>query len=203
MPTIFKIEGIPKASKELRKRQKDYRKRAQIVLGEFLDEVRKGAIHSIIPNVTGETHPYYAKRGPKGQKSTPGKLTSRTGKMIWLLGEQFHKKFTGVGGILYKKNTAAFKLQVRTIRSQKVDRGFIATIRIYISYVPPQIRKIDSGRERKLPKESKLTLKMRFLWETGIRGNKRIYMAPSAKRKFNKLRSNLKIVINSKLGGVL
>jgi hypothetical protein len=181
-----------KTQAALRKKQKAFRGQAQEDLGEFLDEVRKNAADEIMLTVAGGT--YFERMKVK---SRPGKLTSRTGRMRYLLKEK-KGSWKGKGRITYKKDTSAFKMMAKVIRTNKVDKGFIATIKVFISSIPSKVAWVGAGK-RKMPYATKRTLKMRFSWE--YRG--RPVFHPAAKMKLNQLRYKLQLDIDNYLGGVL
>lgn len=189
----FRIDNIPKVSRALKKKQKLYKQGMQEDIGEFLDLVRRVAGEEIMIAPKGKT--FFERRKVR---STPGKLTVRTGRMRYLLKQDLKASWSGKGKILYKKNTSAFKMQARVIKKNKVDSGFIATIRIYISNIPNKVSYIGSGR-RKMPAVTKLTLKMRFSWE--YRG--RPYLHPASVKKLNVLRYKIQSNIDMYLGGVV
>ena len=198
---VFEILGIPKTRKELKKRLRNYREGMQDVLAFWLDLIRRQAANSfIIKNTTGEVNP---RRARALQKTHPTKLTHRTGKMRHLLLQDSNAKSGGwatKGHILFKKQTSAFKMQIRTIRAKKADIGFLATIRVFITAVPAQVASVGGG-SRSMPRESKKTIRARFMWELGIGGVKRPYFAPAAQRSMSKITVLLKKELNKKITG--
>jgi len=188
----FEIRGIKKTQAALKKRIKIYRGQTQEDLGEFLDFVRNMAADEIMLKAPGST---YFERSKIPSK--PGKLTSRTGRMRYLLKEK-KGTWSGKGRVTYKKETSAFKMMAKVVRVGKVDKGFVATIRVFIKTIPHRVAWTGSGK-RRMPYATKRTLKMRFSWE--YRG--RPVLLPAAKMRLNRLRNQLQMNIDTYLGGVL
>lgn len=195
----FTLLNAKIAVKELQKRRKALRAEIQEKMGSFMDFVRADAADKeIISNSTGHRNPWKAR---KLQPSVPGRLTSRTGKMKHLLKQDLGTPWNGRGRLTYKKDTSAFKMLVRVVRVKEADKDFLATIRVYISDIPSAVAETGDKGWR-MPVETKLTLKMRFIWETR-QGNKRPYMAPSAKRNLQKLYMWVQDAYDRKMGGVV
>ena len=195
----MKVEfyGVKRTLKDIRKRKKKYRVAMQMRIGHWMDLVRKYAKKEIISNTTGHRNPHKARRK---QPSTSGRLTSRTGKLRHMLGEQIMGGWRGKGKLLYRKQTPSFKMQVRTLKEGKKDKSFVGTTKVYLSSMDSFLLS-TGGKNWRMPIESKKTLRMRFNWET--RMGKRPFMRPSALRNMAKLKRWLKTAMEKELGGVL
>ena len=197
----FKLLNERSVRSKLKKKRLKFRKDMQLRLGFWLDLVRiEAGKREIISNRTGQRNPYAAR---KAQASTAGRLTSRTGKMRHMLAENPRGGWKGRGNVLYKKQTPSFKMQVKSVRVNKVDKSYVATTRVFISSIDSTLAS-TGGKGWRMPVESKLTLKMRFNWETRpSAGGPRRFMRPSALRNLAKLKRWLKVVIDKDLGGTI
>lgn len=112
------------------------------------------------------------------QPTTPGRLTSRTGKLKYMLRNMVSmgnplRGWVGFGKTLAKQKSIAFLSQVRAIKTALGYESYVGTIRVYISGHPTLFE-----TTRGQPQESLKTLAVRFQWEYGIRGERRPIFAP-------------------------
>lgn len=173
-----------------------YRAMMMISLAQAVDNIRRRATDNIIKNATGERDPHKA---AKIQPAIPGKLTERTGLLIKMLVHKA-KPLGGAWSIKPGATTAGrtSKLTTNALKGQvKVSGGFgtvaesyLATLRVYIESGSPILNdkmarfytgwvNTEQGR-RRIPAQAKKQLAMRFRHETGIRGQKRPFIAPAA-----------------------
>lgn len=176
-----------------------YRALIMVSLAQAVDNIRRRAPDNIVKNVTGERNPYKA---AKIQPAIPGKLTERTGLLIKML---IHKSKPLGGAWSVKPGSIragkTSKLTTNALKGQvKVSGGFgsflesyLATLRVYIESGSPILNdkmarlytgwvNTEQGR-RRIPSQSKKQLAIRFQHETGIRGQKRPFIAPAAQNQ--------------------
>lgn len=167
-----------KIKSSLSKINKDYRIGMQEAMAFAMVNTRLKAHDNIIKNVTGYISPYMAY---KEQTATPGRLTSRTGKLRYMLRNKASKSnplssWTKAGTKLMRENTVALKGLIRAFPNTGLGaEEYEGTYRVYITgdgYL------FSANPKRRVPPETKRTLRMRFMWETGIRGQKRPIFAP-------------------------
>jgi len=173
----IKLSGSKVTLRNIKREKKLIRRVIQIEIAKWLDTVKVGAKKELIQNASGSRVPYIAR---KKQPSTGGKLTSRTGKLRYMLGEEPIGSWSG--SILYKKTTSSFKMQVKA-----GDDIFTGTIRSYISSINSSMFETNAGGGKKMPTESKATLMARLSWE--FRG--RPYLKPSAKKRMKNLEKEI------------
>jgi hypothetical protein len=176
------LRGVKQVIKHNKKVMVEHRKAIQVALGNSLTLTRLRAQQHLIPNTTGFVAP---KRARYFQPSTHGRLTSRTGRLGYMLkygASASNPKKTWdkstLGQLIYKETkNVGLKGQVRAKRISKNFEEYRATYRVFIS---------DNARlfsrVRGMPRETKKTLAMRFNWETGIRGGVRPIFAPVVNR---------------------
>ena len=176
------LRGVKQVIKHNKKVMVEHRKAIQVALGNSLTLTRLRAQQHLIPNTTGFVAP---KRARYFQASTHGRLTSRTGKLGYMLKygasasnpKKAWDKST-LGQLIYRETkNVGLKGQVRAKRTSKNFEEYRATYRVFIS----SNSKLFS-RVRGMPRETKKTLAMRFNWETGIRGEVRPIFAPVVNR---------------------
>jgi len=123
----------------------------------------------------------YNPRWARAQQPTvPGRLTSRTGKLKFMLG---HYATVGNplkgwdrstwGKTLAKQKSVAFLSQIRAVKTSIGHEMYVGTIRVLVSG-HPMLFETTRGQ----PQESLKTLAVRFQWEYGIRGERRPIFAP-------------------------
>lgn len=153
----------------------DYARKVYVTIANYLDTVREGAykqeiIASKYPSIL---NPRYLR---KKQPSTPNRLTSRTGKMVYMMKKIVSPWKMTDGGMVMK--TAGLIIRVSKKKGMNVME-FEGTMR-------PQITMDGrlSSIGKRMPKETLRTLTLRFYWETGIRGQKRQFLYPQARQHF-------------------
>jgi hypothetical protein len=179
----IEVIGISEVQQSLKELQAEHDKNIKESIAITMVNTRYTAGESpvMIPNRTGTYNPRKAR---KKQPSVPGKITVRTGKLRYMLQHKTKGRMNlldrnalrgWVGsGRLYKEETVALKGLIRTL-PLKTETEHIGTYKV----------NVDSGngtlfsRFGGAPQETLRTLRMRFLWETGIRGNKRPFFAPA------------------------
>lgn len=179
-----KLVNAKVVAADLKRKQKEYDTQMKKFVASYLDQTRNAAAIQVIrPNTTGILNPFYAR---KRQPNHPTRLTHRTGKMGWALKEKVSKdpsKFWGsFNKALTKLNTSALKLLVRKVKKGDIDE-YLGTIRVDVSSMPGKLTTTAMG----MPMETMRTIRMRFLWETGIRGKRRPYMNPAARMVLRQL----------------
>jgi hypothetical protein len=180
-----------------------YREDIMRSLARNLDNIRYNSIQYIIPQKPPATKKMSPWRMAREQPSTPGKLTDRTGRLIKMLQSKATwqmKRKTMTMGNNY------FKGMVKVEDNYRTDREtYSATLRVDIQDGNPLIgdtvgrRLVEvMGENRKMMLQSRVTkqqLFMRFMWEKGIRGERRPFIEPAAQRE----RFNTSALIASKL----
>jgi len=151
-------------SKDLDKAIKRYRYLTQLDTATLLEIARAKASDEIIPNTTGSRNPYYAR---KVQPPTTGKLTSRTGKLKYMMEDKSNpsnikKYWKGFGKNIAKVSTAGLYGSVKVDRVTRGSKNeeYDAEWRTDISN-KQQLFWIGDTKKR----ETKRTLVMRFMWE--------------------------------------
>jgi hypothetical protein len=134
----------------------------------------------IIPNRTPYVNPRWARHR---QPSVPGRLTSRTNKLKFMVGHNARASnplygWIKFGSILAKQKSVAFLSQVRATKTSFGNERYTGTIRVLITTGHHTL----FDMVRKQPQESLKTLAVRFQWEYGIRGEKRPIFAPVSKQ---------------------
>lgn len=159
--------------REFKQISKDYTIKIQQALSEIIDDIRKEAaeVH-IIPNDTGQLNPYRAR---KKQPSTDGRLTSRTGKLKYMLLHKIDKNnWKGFGKTLVKHDSSGLKGQIRRKRINVAEEHYEGTLRVWVT-MDGRLTSTYMG----MPTESTRTLAMRFMWE--YRNPRRPFIEPAAK----------------------
>jgi hypothetical protein len=142
-------------------------------LAEILDDVRKDAPNNIIPNAHLPIR--RAKRLAKLQPPTPGKITERTGTLLRMIK-------AGIGNWkrgprMFRNDGPALQGEVKvTTKGNNYSENYQAVLRANI--------KVDSQSFglKGFMRETRQQLFMRFKWETGIRGQRRPFLEPSANK---------------------
>lgn len=140
----------------------------------YLDRVRLNAAEKqIIPtNYPNVKNPYVL---AKWQKSTPGKLTERTGALIKMLKDITPWKPGNTRTRTMSGDAMQGTIKVTTkglIVGEEYMGELRASIKSESKYWP-----IQSGKALNRPTKQQLV--MRFKWETGIRGETRPFMLPA------------------------
>ena len=151
MPTLMSIKKISRYHREV----------IQQGLATAMTLTRKAAAEHLIPNITGFVNPYIAR---KKQPSIPGRLTSRTNKLHYMLMNKVSssnplRSWIGFGNRLVKEKSVGLMGQIRSIGTGDKE-SYRATYRIGIS---SDSHLWDTYRGK--PQESIRTLTMRFIWE--------------------------------------
>lgn len=166
-----------KAIKVLKSTNKKYRYPMQNAIGELMDEIRlKAAEDEIIANTTDSINPYKAR---KLQPSTPGRLTSRTGKLVWALKQSTQYPGLGFAGNLRKKKkTALFEETIARDVKSRIEE-YKAVIRFsFTSHGRLLSKGQRSVEDKRMPEEDERSFYFRVLWEK--RG--RPFLEPAAKK---------------------
>ena len=163
--------------------KEDYTKKVYLTIANYLDAVREGAYkEEIIPSkYPNNFNPKWLSRK---QPSTPDRLTSRTGKMAYMMKHVVSNWKTTEGGMVMK--TSGLLIRVTRKKGGSVEE-FEGTMRPNITM---DGRLSSTGR--KMPRETTRTLTLRFYWETGIRGQKRPYLFPQAEKHFSDYATDLR-----------
>jgi len=174
----LETKGVLKSLKQVRK---ESRVGFQESIGYSLTRARLRASEYIIKNTTGTFNPSQAY---KKQPSTPGRLTSRTGKLAYMLKQGASvsnplKSWKNVGNILLKEDTVGLKGLVRAQRDVTGSESYIGSYRIFIRGNGVTERSGHIPGKGYMPKATKQQLRLRFMWELGIRGEKRAFFAPT------------------------
>lgn len=180
--------NLRQVNRDINRVKRSYRRAMQGSLAEMTNEIRMDAHdHFIIPNRTGIDNPYRAR---KAQPSKSGILTSRTGKLKYMLRNKVSKKnptkgWKGFGNRLVKHKSAGLHGLIRQIGVGSIEERYRATLRVQISddhklYFTGWGKR---GGKDKMPRESKRTLALRFMWDwgtKGVRGQRRPFITPAA-----------------------
>ncbi len=174
-----KITGVRAFNAESKRVMLDHRKAIQQSMATAMTKTRVRASKHIIPNDTSFANPYLAR---KNQPSTAGRLTSRTGKLAYMLKNRASlnnplRHWRGFGKNIVKERSVALMGQIKAKAMTKTSLQFVGTYRVNIQ---SNARLFDTARG--MPQESTRTLAVRFNWETGIRGSARPIFAPVASR---------------------
>lgn len=184
-----KLKGAKIFTRTQALRMRKHREAIQRGMAIALSNTRRRAGERIIENTTGTLNPYRAR---KKQPSTDGRLTSRTGKLKYMLEYGLSssdplKSWGDIKGdkVLKEKDNISLKGQIKTIASLAGADTKSAT-RAYESYRGTYRTNIQAnGRLFStyggMPQETVRTLAIRFNWETGIRGQRRPIFAPVVK----------------------
>lgn len=183
--TSIWIEGEGRKQKIIiNKIMKTHRINIQKAMAISMINTRRRAHDYIIPNKA--FNKYGRKiRNPRGaayrQHTTPGRLTSRTGKIRYMLrnklGGSSLRGWKGWGRINVKHKSIALLTQIKAERLTGKTERYIGTVRVKIARMDAYLSSTSGGR----PRESLRTLAVRFNWETGIRGQRRPFFEPASK----------------------
>ena len=159
----------------INKVMKQHNAAMQMGIAMTLTKTRLDAEKHVIPNTTPYVNPRWARRK---QPSTPGRLTSRTGKLKYMLRNKASysnllKEWKGFGHILVKERSVALMGQVKKQKLTVSTNQYVGTYRVNV-LSNAQLFNTHRGR----PQESLKTLAIRFQWEYGIRGEKRPIFKP-------------------------
>lgn len=184
------VGGGRKTIMATNKIMKQHRIALQMGIAAAMTKTRVLASYYIIPNYTGTVHPYYA---AKKQPPTPGRLTSRTGKLKFMVGHLANpysplRHWHGFGKKLVKERSVALMGQVKVISLSKTSDKYVGTYRVNIKSGHSRLFDIKRGK----PLETLRTLAVRFNWETGIRGERRPIFEPISKRMHYEMRKFIK-----------
>ena len=185
------IEGEGRLQKiKINKIMLEHREVVQKSMAIAMNNTRIRAEAHVLPKTISPNNKYkqynpYALRAL--QPPTPGRLTSRTGKLKYMLKHMTSQSDPTRGWKhfgnrkLAKQSSVAFDSQVKQERlSGKVDR-YVGTIRVNVKGNGILFSKYGGA-----PRESLKTLAVRFNWETGIRGSVRgIFKPVERKSEFN------------------
>jgi len=198
----IEIVGATRLNRILRRQQKEYQKEMQESVAMFIDATRltaaeKFIIDSHFPSIL---NPRILRQR---QPSRPGKLTSRTGKLKWMLKEKADpvnpkSKWTGFGNKLTKNKTAMLNNLVRYNKEGATSRGvtnakdeYEGTTRFKFNYMHERMRStgisFDVNPFKWMPRETAKTLRFRFVHE--FRG--REFMHPAARLMLRKLENKI------------
>jgi hypothetical protein len=152
LPTIVSLKEI----------MKDHRIAVQQGLATSMTQARIKAAEHLIPNTTGFVNPYRAR---KKQPSTPGRLTSRTNKLHYMLMNRASLSnplghWIGFGNKLAKERSVSLMGQIRATDITSKTESYIATYKVNIL---GDSHLWDTHRGK--PRESIRTLVMRYMWE--------------------------------------
>jgi len=168
-------------------------KRIMEQLALHLQDIRRGAIAELIPNmaVYKGKKVYNPRWARKLQPSVPGKLTSRTEKLRMSLEEKADTPF--FNNFTYTRTERIAKLKTSTttltVRHTKKGKGS-GTIHAEKNYLAGFARNRYGG----MPIETMTTMRIRYMWElgrAGIRGQKRPFLNPAANKLQKRLESRL------------
>ncbi len=179
MATVAVKHNIKQVQAHNRAVMKLHRIAVQKGMAAALTRTRLRAESYILDNDTGIRNPYMAN---KYQAPTPGRLTSRTGKLKYMLkyGADLNnplKSWKNFGSILCNEDTVALKGLIRAKRTSATTEQYVGTYRVSVQRHGRLFSTGSKGRFS-MPQESVKTLAMRFMWETGIRGQKRPIFEP-------------------------
>lgn len=141
---------------------KEHKNIVKKTIAKFMTQTRLKASDYVIPNKL----PTYKER--RRTPSTPGRLTTRTGRLVYMLRHHAHRGnlLANWGNtwdnILQKEDSVALKGQIREMRMIK-DLAYTGTYRVYVQDHPTL-----TGRLKGMPRDNPKTLAMRFSWE--VRG---------------------------------
>jgi hypothetical protein len=157
---------------------KSYRKIILDEITDYLDNVRKDAVSEIIPAKNPSNRSGFV-RMYREQPSTPGKLTERTGSLIRMLKDlsswnRTKSRSRSMSGDAMQGNVAV--TTAGTVIAEQYYGSLSVNIRSESRYWP-----YNRGKAGTYP--TKQQLFFRFMWETGIRGEKRQFLEPAAKRQ--------------------
>ena len=184
------------------------RKEILRAIGTYLDMSRANASREIIPNVTGTRNPYHAR---KKQPSTPGKLTERTGNLQQMLEDDMGAAWKVTANTARKKTSALEGLvKIESGKNTKLER-YVGTLRVNVTdaalskaktFTSKLYNVLENRRSKIVFRETKQKLFMRFKHETGLRGEKRQFLAPGARKALDPLQRRVSAIItlrNTKL----
>jgi hypothetical protein len=170
-----------------------YRKAVMRSMTDYLDDVRLAAVQEIIPskdpsNRIGFTRMY------RNQPSTPGKLTERTGALIKMLKDLSPWDRKTARSHSMSGDAMQGKVNITSLGStiaEEYQGTLSAFIRNDSKYWPWNKGNVKKQSAR----PTKQQLFFRFMWETGIRGEKRPFIAPAGE----KLKFSTEAIIQAKL----
>lgn len=168
------------AKKALKDANNMYRPHMQLAIQEFLERTRLEAVKEIVPS--RYPHIKNPNKLRKLQPCTPGKVTERTGKLIWALKEGAHPKGGGFSkGNRTVKQTSMYEMMVS--RSLKTSlESYVGTIKFSFLGHP-----VLFDKSREMPKETSQTFYFRAMWDKrGINGAERRKYLTSAAEKLDK-----------------
>lgn len=183
------VDGGRKTKIALNKVMSRHRIAVQKAMAESMTRTRVKAEEYIIPNTAKYSYgklrgrTIYSPRMARAiQPSVSGRLTSRTGKIKYMLRHSASignplRGWGGWGRKLAKQRSVAFLSQVRAESTTLGMERYIGTIRVNVR---GDSKLFDTTKGQ--PPESLKTLAVRFQWEYGIRGQKRPIFAPVAKQ---------------------
>ncbi len=183
-------------SKELKEKNKEYIRGLRTSVARILDLTRQiAAEEMIIKNSTGSISP---SKATALQPSTPGRLTSRTGKLAWSVRQKIAANpetfWEGFNRKLAKIDLPVMKGNVRTKGNRKIVDfvdGSLSLKRAGQVTMSGRLSNRGAKSVGYMPKETGQTMRMRYIWEFASlkgSGGKRQFMDPAAKiamRKFN------------------
>jgi hypothetical protein len=211
----IEISNLKQFQKGIKNINQEYRKEVFLILSLALDHIRQVAADKyIISNVVGKRMSPW--KMAKLQPSNPTRLTERTGRMLTMM--KHNKKWEGIKGTLLQTTATAVQrtmgLRGRIVTQKagrNINEAYEATISALISSGNPFIGRgfVGGGRivavidgkpiRTEGRKETKATLRARFLHEHGVRGAVRQSFTPAAHEEDIRMQH----LFNSRLSRIL
>lgn len=209
--------NIKQVTRDLNRVNKAYKQLMQRSIAETINEIRLDAHdNQIIDNNTGITNPYRAR---KRQPTTPGKLTSRTGKLKYMLRDRVDrivptKGWKGFGKKLVKHKSAGLHGLIRRVERGNFKEEYRGTLRVWIR-ANARLYYTGTGKRgavNKMPRETPRSLALRFMWDWapgGLKGQgRRPFISPAAEnnsrdfRRTAEIRWNKLVAIENRKAGL-
>lgn len=194
--STIEIKNLKEFTKEIKGINQEYRKEVFLILSLALDHIRQVAADKYtIRNTVGKRMSPW--KMAKLQPSHPTRLTERTGRLITMM--KHNKKWQGIKKTLLQTTATAVQRTmgirgriVATKAGRNINETYEATLRALIAPDNPflgrgfvgggRIVAVIDGKPIRMEgrKETKATLRARFLHEHGVRGVMRQSFTPAA-----------------------
>lgn len=174
---LVKITGIPQVKGSLAKKVSEIRQQVLGSMADTMDKIRKDSIKNIVPNRAPLAVSY--KQLLKLQPGTPGKLTSRTGRLVEMLKRQA-KGGWSKGPRVWQNNSSGIQTRASVLTAgTSIDEAYVGTIAVNAQPESFNYRPFSRFRDKDQFVD-KQKLFFRFKWDFGgIRGSRRPFMSPA------------------------
>ncbi len=191
MSIEINVKGM---SREVKKKNNLHRIELRRSVAQYLDLVRlNSAEEQIIANTTGTLNPYNAS---KKQPSTPGRLTSRTGKLRWTLRQKLAQNpeiyWSGMKRKIAKLDLPVLALTVRDKGPKGVLTHVEGSLKVKSTGKISMSGRMSNRGSKSvgwMPKENSGSMRMRYVWNyAALKGTgRRNFIDPAAKATLRKL----------------